>query len=77
MGRKSAFHRKITVQSVQNQILKEMDRFIIKGRERYIRPIRKHCSCGKRVLNHHKYCQKCWEVHKQLMRAKQIQVENM
>lgn len=26
-----------------------------------IKPIYKKCRCGKRITNHHIYCNKCWK----------------
>jgi hypothetical protein len=29
--------------------------------KKLIEPIKRRCGCGKRVIHHHKYCDKCWK----------------
>lgn len=31
-------------------------------------PIKKKCGCGRRIVHHHKYCDKCWELREKVNR---------
>jgi hypothetical protein len=65
----------ITPESIQHQILKEMDALTVGHVKQKVIPLRRKCGCGRRVIGHHKYCKKCWEKHRARIKNKKDTIE--
>ena len=60
---------------VQRQILREIDSLSLSRAKVKIKPLRRRCGCGRRVIGHHKYCKKCWELHRARIQNKIDSIE--
>jgi hypothetical protein len=64
---------------IEKEILAKIERLEIPSvhlSKKEIKPIKRFCSCGRRVSRgHHKYCEKCWEMHRAKIKSKKIGVK--